>query len=147
LKRISSTRVLPMGTVLMLVISRYRPPYDRASAKCREHREKWPPENTLWHRFFTAFNQTPPIVGFASIGYKNSVRSIETSGEFVWNLVTRPLAEAMNQTCAAVAPEVSAFELADLTPLASTLVAPPRIAESPVSFEPKNGGWMYLPVP
>jgi hypothetical protein len=104
-----------MGTVLMLVISRYRPPYDRASAKCREHREKWPPENTLWHRFFTAFNHTPPIVGFASIGDKDSVRSIETSGEFVWNLVTRPLAEAMNQTCAAVAPEVSAFELADLS--------------------------------
>ena len=103
--------------------------------------------NTLWHRFFTAFNHTPPIVGFASIGDKDSVRSIETSGEFVWNLVTRPLAEAMNQTCAAVAPEVSAFELADLTPLASTQVAPPRIAESPVSFEPKNGSWMYLPVP
>jgi len=26
-------------------------------------------------------------------------------------------------------------------------VAPPRIAEGPVSFEPRNGSWMYLPVP
>lgn len=91
--------------------------------------------NAAPYSFFTAFNYTPPIVGFASIGYKDSVRNIEQTGEFVWNLVTRPLAEAMNQTCAAVAPEVSEFELAGLTPLASRLVAPPRIAESPVSFE------------
>jgi flavin reductase (DIM6/NTAB) family NADH-FMN oxidoreductase RutF len=91
--------------------------------------------NAAPYSFFTAFNYTPPIVGFASIGYKDSVRNIEQTGEFVWNLVTRPRAEAMNQTCVAVAPEVSEFELAGLTPLASRLVAPPRIAESPVSFE------------
>jgi flavin reductase (DIM6/NTAB) family NADH-FMN oxidoreductase RutF len=93
--------------------------------------------NAAPYSFFNAFNYTPPIVGFASIGYKDSVRNIEETGEFVWNLVTRPLAEAMNQTCAAVPPEVSEFELAGLTPLASRLVAPPRIAESPVSFECK----------
>ncbi|MDO8320543.1 flavin reductase family protein [Rhodoferax sp.] len=84
---------------------------------------------------YIADTDTPPRVGFASIGYKDSVRNIEATGEFVWNLVTRPLAEAMNQTCVAVPPEVSEFELAGLTPLASRLVAPPRIAESPVSFE------------
>ncbi|PKO61715.1 MAG: Asp/Glu/hydantoin racemase [Betaproteobacteria bacterium HGW-Betaproteobacteria-18] len=93
--------------------------------------------NAAPYSFFTAFNYTPPIVGFASIGYKDSVRNIAQTGEFVWNLVTRPLAEAMNQTCAAVAPEVNEFELAGLTPLASRLVAPPRIAESPVAFECK----------
>jgi flavin reductase (DIM6/NTAB) family NADH-FMN oxidoreductase RutF len=93
--------------------------------------------NLAPYSFFTAFNYTPPIVGFASIGYKDSVRNIEATGEFVWNLVTRPLAEAMNQTCVAVPPEVSEFELAGLTPVASRLVAPPRIAESPVSFECK----------
>ncbi|WP_296490175.1 flavin reductase family protein [Rhodoferax sp.] len=93
--------------------------------------------NAAPYSFFNAFNYTPPIVGFASIGYKDSVRNIEQTGEFVWNLVTRPLAEAMNQTCAAVLPEVSEFDLAGLTPVASRLVAPPRIAESPVSFECK----------
>ena len=35
------------------------------------------------------------IVGFSSIGYKDSVRNMEASGEFIWKLVTRPLAEAM----------------------------------------------------
>jgi len=91
--------------------------------------------NLAPYSFFNAFNYTPPIVGFASIGYKDTVRNIEQTGEFVWNLATRPLAEAMNQTCAAVQPEVSEFELAGLTPAASRLVSVPRVLESPVSFE------------
>ena len=41
----------------------------------------------------------------------------------------------MNQTCAAVPPEVSEFALAGLTPVASRLIAVPRVLESPVSFE------------
>jgi len=91
--------------------------------------------NLAPYSFFTAFNYTPPIVGFSSIGYKDSVRNIEQTGEFVWNLVTRPLAAAMNQTCQAVGPEVSEFELAGLTPADSRLVAVPRVAQSPVAFE------------
>jgi len=93
--------------------------------------------NLAPYSFFNAFNYVPPIVGFSSIGYKDSVRNIQETGEFAWNLVTRPLAEAMNQTCAAVAPEVSEFELAGLTPMASRLIQPPRVMESPVSFECK----------
>ena len=91
--------------------------------------------NLAPYSFFTAFNYVPPIVGFASIGAKDTLRNIEETGEFVCNLATRDLAEAMNQTCAAVAPEVNEFELAGLTPLASTQVRPPRVAESPVTLE------------
>ena len=91
--------------------------------------------NLAPYSFFNAFNYVPPIVGFASIGYKDTVRNVEETGEFVWNLATRTLAEAMNQSCAAVPPEVNEFELAGLTPQASTLVAPPRVAQSPVAFE------------
>ena len=91
--------------------------------------------NLAPYSFFNAFNYTPPIVGFASIGYKDSVRNIEQTVEFAWNLVTRPLAEAMNQTCASVSPEVSEFELAGLTPAASQVISVPRVTESPVSFE------------
>ena len=94
--------------------------------------------NLAPYSFFNAFNYVPPIIGFASIGYKDTVRNIEETGEFVWNLTTRALAEAMNQSCAAVGPEVSEFALAGLTPLASTVVAPPRVAESPVTFECKR---------
>ncbi|MDO8284490.1 MAG: flavin reductase family protein [Rhodoferax sp.] len=91
--------------------------------------------NLAPYSFFNAFNYTPPIVGFASIGYKDTLRNIEETGEFVWNLATRPLAEAMNQTCAAVPPDVSEFELAGLTPAPSRLIAVPRVLQSPVSFE------------
>lgn len=91
--------------------------------------------NLAPYSFFNAFNYTPPIVGFASIGYKDTLRNIEETGEFVWNLATRPLAEAMNQSCAAVPPEVSEFELAGLTPAASRVISVPRVLESPVAFE------------
>ena len=91
--------------------------------------------NLAPYSFFNAFNYTPPIVGFASIGYKDTVRNAEQTGEFAWNLVTRPLAEAMNQTCASVPPEVNEFTLAGMTPVASRLIAVPRVMESPVSFE------------
>lgn len=91
--------------------------------------------NLAPYSFFNAFNYVPPIVGFASIGYKDTVRNVQETGEFVWNLATRALADVMNQSCANVPPEVSEFTLTGLTPLPSTQVRPPRVAESPVTFE------------
>ncbi|MDX5407369.1 MAG: flavin reductase family protein [Chromatiaceae bacterium] len=93
--------------------------------------------NLAPYSFFNAFNYTPPIIGFASTSYKDTVRNIEQTGEFCWNLVTKPLAEAMNQTSAAVAPDINEFELAGLTAKASTLVKVPHVAQSPVTFECK----------
>jgi flavin reductase (DIM6/NTAB) family NADH-FMN oxidoreductase RutF len=91
--------------------------------------------NLAPYSFFNAFNYVPPIIGFASIGYKDTIRNIEETGEFAWSLVTRPLAEAMNQTCAPVPLETDEFVLAGVTPLDSRLISVPRVAESPVSFE------------
>lgn len=91
--------------------------------------------NLAPYSFFNAFNYTPPIVGFASVGRKDSLNNIEATREFVWNLVTRELADAMNQSCAPVPPDVDEFRLAGLTPVASRLVAPPRVGESPVAME------------
>jgi len=91
--------------------------------------------NLAPYSFFNAFNYTPPLIGFASIGYKDTVRNIAQTREFVWNLATRELAEAMNTTCAAVGPEVDEFALAGLTPEPSMVVAVPRVQESPVAFE------------
>ena len=93
--------------------------------------------NLAPYSFFNAFNYTPPIVGFASIGYKDTVRNVEQTGEFAWNLTTRALAEVMNQTCAPVPPDINEFELAGLTPAPSRVIAVPRVSESPVSFECK----------
>ncbi|MEH6709088.1 MAG: flavin reductase family protein [Alloalcanivorax venustensis] len=91
--------------------------------------------NLAPYSFFNAFNYKPPLVGFASVGYKDSVRNIEETGEFGWNLATRPLAEAMNQSCAGVGPEVDEFQLAGLTPEPSRVIGVPRVKETPVSFE------------
>ena len=93
--------------------------------------------NLAPYSFFNAFNYTPPIIGFASIGAKDTLRNVNETGEFVWNLATRPLAEAMNASCATVPPEVNEFELAGLTAVASHIVAAPRVGESPVAFECK----------
>ena len=91
--------------------------------------------NLAPYSFFNAFNYTPPLIGFASIGRKDTMRNIEETGEFVWNLATRPLAEAMNASCAAAPPEVDEFALAGLATAPSRIVDVPRVAASPVSFE------------
>ncbi len=91
--------------------------------------------NLAPYSFFNAFNYTPPIIGFASVGRKDSLNNIEATGEFCWNLVTRSLAEAMNQSSAAVAADVDEFVLSNLTPVASKITKVPRVLESPVSFE------------
>ena len=91
--------------------------------------------NLAPYSFFNAFNYTPPIVGFASLGAKDTLVNVRATREFAWNLVTRPLAEAMNASCASVPPEVDEFVLAGLTPAPSQLIRAPRVAESPVSFE------------
>ena len=91
--------------------------------------------NLAPYSFFNGFNYTPPIIGFASIGAKDTLANVRATGEFGWNLATRPLAEAMNASCATVAPTVDEFELAGLTPVSSQLITAPRVAESPVSFE------------
>ena len=91
--------------------------------------------NLAPYSFFNAFNYTPPIIGFASIGEKDSLRNIRQTREFCWNLTTRALAEQMNLSCAAVAPDVNEFELTGLTPVASRCIAVPRVLQSPVSFE------------
>ena len=93
--------------------------------------------NLAPYSFFNAFNYTPPIVGFASIGYKDTVRNVEETGQFCWNLATRALADRMNATCAMVPADVDEFALAGLTPAASRLVDVPRVLEAPVSFECK----------
>jgi flavin reductase (DIM6/NTAB) family NADH-FMN oxidoreductase RutF len=91
--------------------------------------------NLAPYSFFNGFNYVPPIIGFSSIGRKDSLANAEATGEFVWNLATRQLAERMNATSATVPHEVDEFGLAGLTPAPSRKVKAPRVLESPVNFE------------
>lgn len=91
--------------------------------------------NLAPYSFFNAFNYRPPLVGFASIGWKDSVANVEATGAFCWNLATKALAEQMNLTCTPAPPEIDEFEVAGLTKAPGRLVAVPRVLESPVNFE------------
>lgn len=91
--------------------------------------------NLAPYSFFNAFCYKPPIIGFSSTSWKDSVANIKETGAFVWNLATMDLAQQMNATAAHVAHDVSEFEIAGLTAVACTRVNVPRVAESPVAFE------------
>jgi flavin reductase (DIM6/NTAB) family NADH-FMN oxidoreductase RutF len=91
--------------------------------------------------YFTACSSNPPVVCFcASVRtgprpQKDTLENIRATGEFVVNIVSEDFAEKMNATSAEVPPDIDEFELSGLTPLASDLVKPPRVAESRVHME------------
>jgi len=101
--------------------------------------------NLAPYSFFNAVSEDPHFVMFASGGRKDSQRNAEETGEFVCSLATYDLREAMSKTSAAVGPEVDEMRLAGLTPAPSRLVAPPRVAESPVAFECRYWRTIELP--
>lgn len=68
---------------------------------------------------------------------KDSAGNALASGELVVNIVSEDLAEAMNATASDVLPGVDEWALAGVTPVPCVHVAPPRVAESPASFECK----------
>jgi len=92
----------------------------------------------------------PPIVMFSANqdsagGRKNSVVNAEASGEFVWNMATYALREAVNITSEELPLGIDEFARAGLTKSASTLVAPKRVTESPIHFECKYLQTVRLP--
>ena len=92
--------------------------------------------------FFNAVSSVPPVVVLgigpdtaSGDGYKDTERNIRDSGEFVVNLVDEALAEQMNGCAIDFPAGTGELNKAELTPLPSIGVRPPRIAQSPVSFE------------
>jgi flavin reductase (DIM6/NTAB) family NADH-FMN oxidoreductase RutF len=99
--------------------------------------------------FFNAVCIDPPLLAFAP-GFrpsietnasrgeaKDTLRNIRETNEFVVNVVTYDLAEAMNMTSGEYDPSVNEFALAKVAHAPSKIVRPPRVAASPVSFECK----------
>ncbi len=93
--------------------------------------------NLAPYSFFNCFNYRPPIIGFSSTGWKDSVANIRATGEFVWNLATRSLAVQMNETSASLPNGEDEFERTGLTSIRGRRVAACRVLESPVNFECK----------
>jgi flavin reductase (DIM6/NTAB) family NADH-FMN oxidoreductase RutF len=97
--------------------------------------------------FFCGVGSVPPTLLFcpalrASGGAdhaprKDTLHNVEETGEFVVNVVSEAIAGAANTTAAEVPPDVDEFQLSGLTPIPSTVVRPPRVAESPAQMECK----------
>ena len=107
--------------------------------------------NLAPYSFFNAVSDAPPIVFFAPNGknrrdgVKDSQANAEATGEFVCNIVSLDLKDAMNATSALVEPKVDESELAGLEMVASELIAPPRVKASPVQLECKYIQTLELP--
>ena len=90
--------------------------------------------------FFNVVSVNPPVVGFSPLlngsgNGKDTLNNIRDTGEFVVNIVSHRIAEAMSQTSAAYEPHVDEFREAGLTAMKSTLVTPPSVGEAMVHFE------------
>jgi flavin reductase (DIM6/NTAB) family NADH-FMN oxidoreductase RutF len=103
---------------------------------------------------FSQFNNLgyePPYVMFAASNFpwaarpKDSVTNVIETGEFVVNMATWELREAVNITGSAVEPGVDEASLAGLVMEKSELVAPLRVAASPVHLECKYHAMLALP--
>src|SRR5438132_2455377 len=93
----------------------------------------------------------PPYVMFSANSFpdtgrrKDSVRNATDTGEFVVNVATYELREAVNRTSEFVGPEVDEAALAGLEMVPSRLVKPPRVADSPIHLECKLQCSLVLP--
>jgi flavin reductase (DIM6/NTAB) family NADH-FMN oxidoreductase RutF len=134
---------LPHNPFKSLVLPR---PIGWISTRDREGRINLAP-----YSFFNAVASDPPIVMFAANGHhadggiKDSARNAEDTGEFVANLATWDLRDAMNASSAHLARGVDEFEVAGLTAAPCRLVGAPRVLESPVSLECRTLQIVELP--
>jgi flavin reductase (DIM6/NTAB) family NADH-FMN oxidoreductase RutF len=94
--------------------------------------------NLAPYSFFNAFASRPPIVGFASEGWKDSVSFVAETGEFVCNIVTFDMRQQMNATSAPLPRGVSEFAAAGLDMEPSALVKPPRVKGIAAALECKR---------
>jgi flavin reductase (DIM6/NTAB) family NADH-FMN oxidoreductase RutF len=99
--------------------------------------------------FFNLLGASPPILAFApgdrdDGSPKDTARNIRLTGEFVVNLVDETIAEAMNQCAAALPYGEDELLHSGLHPARSSVVKPPRIAESPASLECAEWGTLQI---
>jgi len=88
--------------------------------------------------FFNAVCGEPPMIIFSAANrhpLKDTLSNVHATREFVVNIVSEDIVEAMNLTAADYAPDINEFEVSGLTPVASDIVRPPRVLESPVNME------------
>ena len=76
---------------------------------------------------------------------KDTLQNILDTEEFVINLVTKDLVDAMNKSSQNYGPHINEFEESGLTPEPSIILKPPRVKESPIALECKL--WKSIELP
>lgn len=99
--------------------------------------------NIAPYSFFNAFSSNPPVLVFSSNRRvdnnetKDTLHNVELNQEVVVNVVNYSMVRQMSLASIAYPSTISEFDKSGLTPIASELVKPFRIKESPVQFECK----------
>ena len=93
--------------------------------------------NLAPYSFFNAISSDPPMLLFSSEGLKDTVLNVKETNEFVFNLVSTDLIDAMNKTSASLPHGQSEFEFAGLEQAPSNKVKPPRVALAAAALECK----------
>jgi flavin reductase (DIM6/NTAB) family NADH-FMN oxidoreductase RutF len=108
--------------------------------------------NLAPYSFFNAIADRPPMVAYSSTGQKpglderkDTLANIRATGEFVVNVVSFALRDAMNASSAALAPGADEFEAAGLEKAACEVVGPPRVKAAPAALECKL--WKIIDLP
>jgi flavin reductase (DIM6/NTAB) family NADH-FMN oxidoreductase RutF len=91
--------------------------------------------NLAPYSYFNACSATPPIVHFTSTAPKHSIANVKATGEFVVNIVSEELAQAMRISSAVFESGQDEFEWAQLDATPSVRVRPPRVARAKVALE------------
>jgi flavin reductase (DIM6/NTAB) family NADH-FMN oxidoreductase RutF len=93
--------------------------------------------------FFNMFSMNPPILVFSPSrrvrdnSEKHTLENIREVDEVVINIVNYNMVQQTSLASCDFPKGVNEFQKSGLTPVSSQLVKPPRVAESPVSFECK----------
>jgi len=93
--------------------------------------------NLAPYSFFNAVHSRPPMLAFTSESMKHSAANAIATGEFTFNLSTRPLFDAMNTSSGDFPEGVSEFEAARLAMAPGRMVKAPRVADTPAALECK----------
>jgi flavin reductase (DIM6/NTAB) family NADH-FMN oxidoreductase RutF len=91
--------------------------------------------NLAPHSYTTVLSPDPPVVGFVSVGEKDTLRNVQETGDFVYHTAGREFLSSINLSAADFPADESEFDWTGLEPVPSTLVKSPRVASAPVAME------------
>jgi len=93
--------------------------------------------NLAPYSFFNAVGGMPPMLMFASEGFKDSAQNAVDTGEFVFNYASRSLSEQMNNSSSNAPSGVSEFDHYRIEKAESKIIDAPRVAEANAAMECK----------